>query len=59
MVVSVLNSNGIKMMEFQTANSDIGLRREIPVSNLEEGIYVVQVMLNQQILYSTKLVVKK
>ena len=58
-VVSVLNSNGIKMMEFQTANSDIGLRREIPVSNLEEGIYVVQVMLNQQILYSTKLVVKK
>ena len=58
-VVSVLNSNGIKMMEFQTPNSEIGLRKEIPVSNLEEGIYVVQVMLNQQILYSTKMVVKK
>jgi len=58
-VVTVLNSNGIKMMEFQTNNSDSGILREIPVNNLEEGIYVVQVMLNQQILYSTKIVVKK
>ena len=58
-VVSVLNSNGVKMMEFQTTNTDTGLRKEIPVNNLEEGIYVVQVRLNQQIFYSTKMVVKK
>ena len=46
-------------MEFQTENMNNEVLKVIPVNNLEPGIYVVQVLLNQKDLYSTKIVVKK
>jgi len=58
-VVSILNSAGIKVMEFQAENMNDELLKEIPVNNLDEGIYVVQVLLNHKDLYYAKIVVIK
>jgi M6 family metalloprotease-like protein len=57
--ISIINSAGIKVMEFQTENINNEILKVIPVNNLEAGIYVVQVLLNQQDVYSAKIVVKK
>ena len=46
-------------MEFQAENMNNELLKVIPVGNLEAGIYVVQVLLNQKDIYSAKIVVKK
>jgi hypothetical protein len=58
-VVSIFNSAGIKVMEFNTENLNDEPLKEIPVNNLDEGIYVVQVLLNHKDLYYTKIVVIK
>ena len=58
-IISILNSSGIKVMELQAEYANYELTKEIPVSNLNEGVYVVQVLLNRKDLYTTKLVVKK
>jgi hypothetical protein len=58
-VVRILNSSGIKVMEFQTGSADNELLHEIPVDNLQEGIYIVQVLLDSKDLYYTKIVVTK
>jgi uncharacterized repeat protein (TIGR03803 family) len=58
-VVTILNSSGIKVMEFHTDNTDDEILKEIPVSNLDQGIYFVQLMLNQKELYYTKIMVIK
>ena len=46
-------------MELQAEYANYELTKEIPVNNLDVGIYVVQVVLNRNDLYTTKLVVKK
>ncbi|MCX6239784.1 MAG: M6 family metalloprotease domain-containing protein [Bacteroidia bacterium] len=58
-IVSILNSSGIKLMEFHAENTNGELLKEILVNNLDAGIYVVQVLLNHTDLYTTKIVVKK
>jgi len=58
-IISILNSAGIKVMELQAAYANYELTKEIPVNNLDAGIYVVQVVLNRKDFYTTKLVVKK
>jgi len=58
-IISIINSAGIKVMEFRTENINNELLKVIPVNNLKAGIYVVQVLLNQKDLYSTKIVVIK
>ena len=59
-VVSLLNSKGIKVMEFQTEKlSNELILKEIPVSNLAPGIYVIQVLMNQTDSYTTKIIIKK
>jgi len=58
-IISIINSAGIKVMELQAEYANYELTKEIPVSNLDVGIYVVQVLLNRKDLYTTKLVVKK
>ena len=42
-VIKILTSAGIKVMEFEVENMNDGLLKEIPVNNLDEGIYIVQV----------------
>ena len=58
-IISILNSSGIKVMELVAEYANYELTKSIPVSNLDDGIYVVQVLLNRKDLYTTKLVVKK
>ena len=58
-IVSIINSAGIKVMEFQVENINDELLKEIPVNNLDEGIYFVQVLLDNKDLYYTKIVVIK
>ena len=58
-IISIINSYGIKVLEFQAENINREWLKVIPVNNLEAGIYVVQVLLNQKDLYSTKIAVQK
>jgi hypothetical protein len=46
-------------MELQTENISDNLLKEIPVNNLEDGIYMVKVLLNNEDFYYTKIVVLK
>jgi len=57
--ISIFNSIGIMVMEFQAENANGELIREIPVNNLDDGIYVVRVLLNNTNLYTAKIVVIK
>jgi hypothetical protein len=58
-VVSIINSSGIKVMEFQTENLNDELLKEVPVNSLDDGIYVVRVLLDNKDLYYTKIVIIK
>lgn len=58
-VISILTSVGIKVMEFEVENVTGELLKEIPVNNLDEGIYIVQVLLDNKDIYFTKIIVKK
>ena len=58
-VVSIINISGMIVMEFHIANFGGDLLRVIPGTNLEEGIYVVKVVINHNIVYSKKLIIKK
>jgi hypothetical protein len=57
--VSILNSAGIKVMQFQVENIDDEVLKEIPVKQLKEGIYTVRVVFFQEDVYSTKILVIK
>ena len=58
-IISIVNSMGVKVMELQASSNGTDLLKEISVSGLDEGIYLVNVLSNQKILYSTKIIVKK
>ncbi len=58
-VVTILTSAGIKVMEFEVENMNDELLKEIPVNNLDEGIYIVQVLLDNKNLFYTKIIVIK
>jgi M6 family metalloprotease-like protein len=57
--VTVINSGGINVVEFETDVHNNELLKEISVSNLNPGIYVVRVMMDHQEAYYTKVVVIK
>jgi M6 family metalloprotease-like protein len=57
--VTILNSSGIKVQELQTTNITSDWLKDIPVSNLETGIYLVQLLLNQKEMYSAKILIVK
>ena len=58
-IVSLINSAGQKVLEFKAMNANDELLKAIPVSNLPNGVYIVQVLVNQEDLYYTKIVVLK
>jgi hypothetical protein len=58
-VISILTSAGIKVLEFEVENVTGELLKEIPVSTLDDGIYIVQVLLDNKDIYFTKIIVKK
>ena len=55
--VSIINTAGIKVMEFRVNKANSESFRNIPVDNLNSGIYIVQATLNQKDVYSSKLMV--
>jgi len=57
--VSILNSGGLKVMEFESDIQNNELLRQISVSNLNPGVYVVRVLMDNQDLYYSKVVVIK
>jgi hypothetical protein len=58
-LIRILNSSGTKIMEFKTEALNEELLKEIPVDNLDEGIYFIQVLINNKDSYYTKIVVAK
>jgi hypothetical protein len=58
-VISMYNAAGQKIMEVRTENVSQELIREIAVDNLQDGAYVIQVTVNGQESYYTKMLVKK
>jgi hypothetical protein len=58
-VISIYSAAGLKVAEVQAENFNEELIKEIAVNNLDNGVYVVQVLVNQQELYYTKMIVKK
>jgi hypothetical protein len=58
-VIRILNTAGIKMMEFIVENINSEILKEIPVKGLKEGIYVVQVILDYKDVLYAKIVVAK
>lgn len=58
-VVSILSSAGIKVMGFQVESVNDELLKRIPVDNLDKGIYVIRVLLNQKDLHYSKIIVIK
>ena len=57
--VSILNAGGIKVMEFESSIQNNELMREISVSNLKPGVYVVRIIMDDKELYYSKVVVIK
>jgi photosystem II stability/assembly factor-like uncharacterized protein len=57
--VSIINSSGIKVKEFQVSNLNDEQLKEIPVSNLNPGVYIIKVLLDNKELYYSKIVVSK
>ncbi len=58
-IISLTNLLGVKVMEFQTEITNDLFLKEISVSTLVEGIYVVQVLLNNKDLYFKKIVIRR
>jgi hypothetical protein len=58
-ILSIINSTGTKVMEFKLENISDKVLKEIPVNNLNEGIYVVQLLLDNKEVYYTKIIIRK
>ena len=58
-VVSLINSFGVKVLEYLTEKEGSGLLREIPVSNIQNGIYTIEVSVdNKELNYSRIVIVQ-
>jgi parallel beta-helix repeat protein len=58
-VVSIYNPSGLKLLEYRTEKLTPDFYREIPVSSLHEGIFMIEVSVNNEyIIYSRIAIVK-
>ena len=55
----IINSTGMKIMDIETEKADIEFLKEIPSDDLEEGFYIVQVIIDQTYLYNSKILIIK
>jgi len=58
-LIRIINSTGREVMTLNTEKSDFEFSREIPVSDLDKGFYIVQVTINEIYLYIVKIMVIK
>ena len=57
--ISIVNSSGIRVKELRVDNLNDETLKAISVSNLIPGIYIVRVLLDNEELYYSKIVVTK
>ena len=57
--IGMYNASGLKVLEIQTQNISEELIREIAINNLNEGVYVVQVVVGKDEVYETKMILRK
>jgi hypothetical protein len=58
-VVSIYNSAGVKMMVYHVESVKDDFLKEIPIYNLENGIYILKVILDPNETFQTKIVIIK
>jgi hypothetical protein len=58
-LIRIINSSGTEVMNLNTEKSDFEFSREISISDLEKGFYLVQVTVNEIYLYIVKIMVIK
>ncbi len=58
-IIRILNPLGIKLMEFEAEDINEKFQVEIPISNLKEGTYIVQVLLDRKEIFYTKVIIAK
>lgn len=58
-VISIFNTYGAKVMELQSEKRGGEILKEIPVTNLPDGLYRVMVSINKKDIYSSIIVVSK
>jgi hypothetical protein len=58
-LVRIINSSGIKVVEYTVENYKNEILRKVPVKELKEGMYTIEVILDQEEFYFTKIMVIK
>jgi hypothetical protein len=56
-IISVFNTNGRKLMDILADKTEYQLQKEIPVAHLSLGTYIIQVSVDNEVLYTTQIVV--
>jgi hypothetical protein len=59
MLIRFYNPAGIKVIEYQTEKTDFKLDSEIGLTGLESGTYTIEVLINDQVFGTSKIVVIK
>jgi len=49
----------MKIKDIETEKADIEFLKEIPAEDLDEGFYIIQVIVDQVFLYNSKILVIK
>jgi hypothetical protein len=58
-VISISNTSGTKVMELEAEKGNYNFYKEIPVSELSEGVYYVTVTIDRINEYYSKIVIVK
>jgi uncharacterized protein (TIGR02145 family) len=58
-IIALYNESGIKVMEILTEKSDDNLFKEIMLNDIDQGVYLVKVTINQKDVYFTRIVVSR
>jgi len=58
-IIKIINDAGIEVMNLKTEKVDDEFLKEIPAENLDEGLYIIQVMVDQVHFYSSKIMIIK
>jgi phosphodiesterase/alkaline phosphatase D-like protein len=56
-MITLYNSSGTKVVEYQREKPDEELRCEIPVGNLPDGIYTIEVLVNEEELSYSRIII--
>ncbi|NLM68255.1 MAG: T9SS type A sorting domain-containing protein, partial [Enterococcus sp.] len=57
--IRILNSNGLEVRKLSVKDLNDEILKEIPVADLKEGIYIIQVLINNRDIYYAKIVVAR